>query len=83
VAEAPSGPGQGDSVEAVTPCNASGGVILTGTETINPTGGTGRFAGLEPGGSLEVKGTVNTCTGLNDFDLVPGAGGLCFRGLGQ
>lgn len=71
------------AVEAVTPCNASGGVILTGTETINPTAGTGRFAGLEPGGSLQVEGTVNTCTGLNDFDLVPGAGGLCFGGLGQ
>lgn len=71
------------TVESGTPCNESGGVILSGTETINPIAGTGRFAGLQVGGSLEVNGTVNTCTGLNDFDVVPGAGELCFGDSGQ
>lgn len=41
--------------------------------------GTGRFAGLAPGGRLVVTGTVNTCTGLNDFEVLPGEGELCFE----
>ncbi len=64
--------------EAFVPCDEAGGVVLEGKETINPVLGTGRFAGLQPGGSLVVTGTVNTCTGLNDFEVVPGEGEICF-----
>jgi hypothetical protein len=64
--------------QEVVPCEGGGGVILEGEETIRPFGGTGRFAGLRPGGSLVVIGTVNTCTGLNDFEVVPGEGEICF-----
>jgi hypothetical protein len=71
------------ALQSVVPCNDSEGVILSGTETINPIAGTGRFAGLQVGGSIEVNGTVNTCTGLNDFDVVPGEGELCFGDPGQ
>jgi hypothetical protein len=53
--------------------------VLEGIETLNPVAGTGRFAGILPGGSILVRGTVNTCTGLNDFDVVPGEGELCFE----
>lgn len=71
---------QGDSfqIEGMTPCVGGGEVVLEGTETLNPVAATGRFAGILPGGSLVVRGTVNTCTGLNDFDVVSGEGELCF-----
>jgi hypothetical protein len=67
--------------QEVVPCEGGGGFILEGNETIKPVGGTGRFAGLRPGGSLVVTGTVNTCTGLNDFEVVPGEGEICFDAL--
>jgi hypothetical protein len=72
---------QGDSfqIEGMTSCVGGGEVVLEGTETLNPIAGTGRFAGIVPGGSILVRGTVNTCTGLNDFDVVPGEGELCFE----
>lgn len=65
-------------MEAAAPCDGAEGGILEGRETINHFAGTGRFAGLRPGGSLVVTGTVNTCTGLNDFEVVPGEGEICF-----
>jgi hypothetical protein len=66
------------AVEAAVPCDGTVGQVFEGRETINPVAGTGRFAGLRLGGSLVVTGTVNTCTGLNDFEVVPGEGEICF-----
>jgi len=70
---------QGDEFRptAVSPCE-TGGLVLQGTETIRPVAGTGAYARLLPGGSVVVKGTVNTCTFLNDFEVVPRQGQLCF-----
>jgi hypothetical protein len=48
------------------------------TETLYPVAGTGTFTGLQPGGRIVVNGTVNTCTGINGFQVVSGDGELCF-----
>jgi hypothetical protein len=64
--------------DAITPCNDVGGVILEGSEIIYPVAGTGIYAGLTEGGSITVRGTINTCTGLNDFEVLSGEGELCF-----
>ena len=60
-------------------CNNSGGYILTGTENISIVAGTGIFAGLDTQqeASVLLEGTVNSCTGLNDFEVINGQ--LCFQ----
>jgi hypothetical protein len=65
--------------DAVAPCNDIGGFVLEGRETLHPVAGTGIYSGLQGGGSVVVTGTVNTCTGLNDFEVVAGQGELCFN----
>jgi hypothetical protein len=69
--------------EAITPCNDVDGVILEGSEILYPIAGTGIYAGLAEGGSVTVRGTINTCTGLNDFEVLPGEGELCFDGISE
>lgn len=63
--------------DEITPCDDNR-VILEGSEILYPVAGTGIFAGLIEGGSVIVKGTINTCTGLNDFEVLSGEGELCF-----
>lgn len=53
-------------------------VILTGTEVINFVSGTGKYSGFVSG-SLSVQGTVNQCSGLNDFVVLANEGGLLFQ----
>ncbi|MDX2506329.1 MAG: hypothetical protein QNL62_17870 [Gammaproteobacteria bacterium] len=61
------------------PCNNESGYILTGIETVSIAAGTGIFAdlNLQPGASIEVEGTVNSCSGENDFEVISGQ--LCFK----
>lgn len=53
-------------------------VILSGTEVINFVSGTGKFSGFVSG-SLSVQGTVNQCSGQNDFVVLANEGGLLFQ----
>ena len=56
------------------------GAILHIIESANPDTGTGPFGGLVPEESyIEVKGTLNLVTGLNDFTTVPDKSRLCFE----
>lgn len=61
------------------PCNNSSSYILTGIETVSINAGTGIFAGLDPQqtASIQVEGTVNSCSGQNDFEVIDGE--LCFQ----
>jgi len=53
--------------------------VLEGTEYIYPISGTGQYQALQQNESnFAVYGTVNQCTGLNDFEVVAGEGALCF-----
>jgi len=49
------------------------------TEVLNPVAGTGKFSGLLPGGTITVEGTLDLATGTNTFDVVSGAGQVCFQ----
>lgn len=69
--------------DVFTPCNAAGDLVFEGSETLYPVAGTGIYSGLQGGGSVVVTGTVNTCTGLNDFEVVAGEGELCFNATGE
>lgn len=53
-------------------------VILSGTEVINFVSGTGIYSGFVSG-TLSVQGTVNQCSGLNDFVVLANEGGLTFQ----
>ena len=65
--------------------SCSEGLPLDVLETINVVQGTGAYESLESG-TLELEGVVNICPrqpdyGRNDFEVIPGAGGLTFRPL--
>ena len=48
-------------------------------ETLNIAGGTGDYIDVVLGSTLTVRGTVNACTGLNDFEVVSDQGEICFE----
>jgi hypothetical protein len=47
------------------------------TEVLTELTGYGVYEGLDPSGSITVKGELNGCTGQNTFDVTEGE--LCFR----
>ena len=47
-------------------------------ETLNIVGGTGDYSDVHTGSTLTVTGTVNACTGLNDFAVDSDEGEICF-----
>jgi len=61
-------------------CDDQGDVVLTVEETLFPVLGDGAFEGLDTDAdnSFTVEGTINQCTGLNDFDVIRGGGQICF-----